>query len=130
MQAVLAVDGGNTKTLALVAALDGRVLGAARGGVGDIYNAEPEDGADGSAGAALANVERTVKAALDAGRVARSDLAVSVFNMAGADWPEDIAFWRDTMSERGYGRRVTAQNDALGILYAASPEATGISIVC
>jgi N-acetylglucosamine kinase-like BadF-type ATPase len=130
MQAVLAVDGGNTKTIALVAALDGRALGAARGGVGDIYNAEPEDGADGSAGAALVNVERTVKAALDAAHVARADLAVSVFNMAGADWPEDIAFWRDKMSERGYGQRVIAQNDALGVLYAASPDATGVAIVC
>ncbi len=39
MQCVLAVDGGNTKTIALVAALDGTILGAGRGGCGDIYNA-------------------------------------------------------------------------------------------
>ena len=41
MQCVLAVDGGNTKTIAIVAALDGTILGAGRGGCGDIYNARP-----------------------------------------------------------------------------------------
>jgi N-acetylglucosamine kinase-like BadF-type ATPase len=50
--------------------------------------------------------------------------------MAGADWPEDNAFWREAMSQRGYGREIIVQNDALGILYAASPDATGVSVVC
>src|SRR5205807_1808836 len=40
MESVLAVDGGNTKTIALVASLDGTILGAGRGGCGDIYAAE------------------------------------------------------------------------------------------
>src|SRR5581483_3054213 len=35
MQRVLAVDGGNTKTIALVATLEGDVLGAALGGCSD-----------------------------------------------------------------------------------------------
>src|SRR2546426_11971918 len=39
MHYVLGVDGGNTKTIALVASLDGAILGAGRGGCGDIYNA-------------------------------------------------------------------------------------------
>ena len=50
--------------------------------------------------------------------------------MAGADWPEDIAFWRDTMTERGMGEQVIAQNDALGVLYLGAPDAVGVSIVC
>jgi N-acetylglucosamine kinase-like BadF-type ATPase len=50
--------------------------------------------------------------------------------MAGADWPEDIAFWYDAMSLRHLGRHIISQNDALGILYAGSPDATGVSIVC
>jgi N-acetylglucosamine kinase-like BadF-type ATPase len=143
MHCVLAVDGGNTKTIALVAALDGAILGVGRGGCGDIYNAAPAasaadvDGVDGGArtaadpaSAALANVERSVVAALDAAQVARADLAVSVFNMAGADWPEDMAFWQEAMAARGFGRRIVVQNDALGVLYVGSPDATGVSIVC
>jgi N-acetylglucosamine kinase-like BadF-type ATPase len=71
MHAVLAVDGGNTKTIALVAALDGTILGAGHGGCSDIYNhsahAADESGhddgaaaANDSAAAALANAARTV----------------------------------------------------------------------
>ena len=132
MDCVLAVDGGNTKTIALVAALDGTVLGASRGGSSDIYNFRAAAGQDASDAAmgALANAERTVRAALDAAHVSPSDLAVAVFNMAGADWPEDIAFWRDAMAEHGFGRAIIAQNDALGVLYIASPDAIGVSIVC
>jgi len=129
MQCILAVDGGNTKTIALVAALDGTVLGIGRGGCSDMYNAEPTDGAADSAAAALANAEHAVWLALHAAGVSPTEIAVGVFNMAGADWPEDIQFWRDAMRERGMGREIIAQNDALGVLYAASPDATGVSIV-
>src|SRR5260370_20460546 len=129
MQCILAVDGGNTKTIALVAALDGTVLGIGRGGCSDRYNAEPADGAADSAAAALANAEHAVRLALHAAGVSPAEIAVGVFNMAGADWPEDIQFWREAMRERGMGREIIAQNDALGVLYAASPDATGVSLV-
>ncbi|HZC78693.1 MAG TPA: BadF/BadG/BcrA/BcrD ATPase family protein [Ktedonobacterales bacterium] len=125
MQCILAVDGGNTKTIAL----DGTVLGIGRGGCSDMYNAAPAGGAADSAAAALANAEHAVRLALHAAGVSPAEIAVGVFNMAGADWPEDIQFWRDAMRERGMGREIIAQNDALGVLYAASPEATGVSIV-
>src|SRR5437764_3190546 len=91
MQYVLGVDGGNTKTIALVAALDGTILGAGRGGCGDIYNAVitgtpwPDPAA-----AAIANIEYAVETALQAANVQPSDLVTAVFNMAGADWPEDF----------------------------------------
>lgn len=130
MQYVLAVDGGNTKTIALVATLDGTIIGAGLGGCADIYNAEPEDGSRDAASEALATVERTVMAALDAASVAPEEIAASVLNMAGADWPEDIAFWEHAMAERGLGRRILAQNDALGVLYVGSPDAVGVSVVC
>lgn len=129
MQCVLALDGGNTKTIAVVAALDGTILGVGRDGCSDIYNAVPADGASDSASAARANAERAADLALERAGVTPSDLLVGVYNMAGADWPEDIEFWRQAMAVRGFGRRVIAQNDALGVLYAASPDATGVSIV-
>jgi N-acetylglucosamine kinase-like BadF-type ATPase len=130
MRCVLAVDGGNSKTLALVATLDGAILSVERGGCGDIYNAVPSETAPDPTAAALENVERAVMAALLQAEVTPEDIVTSVFNMAGADWPEDIAFWRDTMAERGIGQRVIAQNDALGVLYLGAPDAVGVSIVC
>src|SRR5438105_4774145 len=57
MQCVLGVDGGNTKTVALVAALDGTILGAGRGGCGDIYNARPGTGSSSTVVAPLVGSE-------------------------------------------------------------------------
>ena len=59
MQYVLAVDGGNTKTIALVAALDGTILGAGRGGCGDIYNSRANLDWVDAAAEALTNIEYT-----------------------------------------------------------------------
>jgi N-acetylglucosamine kinase-like BadF-type ATPase len=129
MQYVLGVDGGNTKTIALVAALDGTILGAGRGGCGDIYNAEPGTEWPDSAAAAVANIEYAVLSALEAAQIKASDLLVGVFSMAGADWPEDFAYLQAAMEARGFGRTIFVQNDALGVLHAGSSDATGVSVV-
>src|SRR5215469_5291322 len=106
MQCVLGVDGGNTKTIALVAALDGTILGAGRGGCGDIYNAEAGTDWPDSAAAAIANIEYAVLSALQAAHVKASDLITAVFSMAGADWPEDFAYIEAAMEARGFGRTI------------------------
>ncbi len=129
MQYVLGVDGGNTKTIALVAAFDGTILGAGRGGCGDIYNADPGTDWPDSAAAAVANIEYAVQSALQAAQVEASDLVTGVFSMAGADWPEDFAYLRAAMEARGFGRTIFVQNDALGVLHAGSSDATGVSVV-
>ena len=130
MQCVLAVDGGNTKTIALVAALDGTILGAGRGGCSDIYNAHASTDWPDSATAAVANIEYAVVTALQAANVKASDLIASVFNMAGADWPEDFSFLHTSMEALGFGRTILIQNDALGVLHAGSLDNTGVSVVC
>lgn len=130
MQCVLAVDGGNTKTIALVASLDGTILGAGRGGCGDIYAAEAGTKWPDSAAAAVANIESAVRSALQAAQIDTSDLVTGVFNMAGADWPEDFVYLRTAMEARRYGATIRIQNDALGVLHAGSSDATGVSVVC
>jgi N-acetylglucosamine kinase-like BadF-type ATPase len=131
MQYVLGVDGGNTKTIAIVAALDGTILGTGRGGCGDIYNASIEgtDSLD-SASAAIANIEYAIEAALQAAQVKAADLVTAVFNMAGADWPEDFALLETEMKARGYGRGLTVQNDAMGVLHAGVADNVGVSVIC
>jgi N-acetylglucosamine kinase-like BadF-type ATPase len=122
MAYVLAVDGGNTKTVALVARHDGTVVGAGRGGCGDIYHA----GVD----AALAEVERAVRQALDACGALPTELSSGVFSMAGADWPEDFDLLERSMRNRCFGQTITVNNDALGALWAGSADATGVAVVC
>jgi len=130
MQCVLGVDGGNTKTIAIVAALDGTILGAGRGGCGDIYNGRASTNWEEAAAVAIANIEFAVKTALQAAQVEASDLITAVFNMAGADWPEDFAFIQAVMEQRGFGRTIFVQNDAMGVLHAGSSDDTGVSVVC
>jgi len=130
MQCVLAVDGGNTKTIALVATLDGTILGAGRGGCGDIYNAEGGTIWPDSAAAAVANIEYAVQSAMQAAQIQPADLVAAVFNMAGADWPEDFTYLQAEMEARSFGRTILVQNDALGVLHAGSSNNTGVSVVC
>jgi N-acetylglucosamine kinase-like BadF-type ATPase len=130
MECVLAVDGGNTKTIALVASFEGTILGVGRGGCGDIYNAGAGTDWQDSAAAAVANIEFVVQSALLAAQVKASDLVIGVFSMAGADWPEDFAYLQIAMEARGFGRTILIQNDALGVLHAGPADATGVSVVC
>lgn len=132
MDHVLGVDGGNTKTVALIAARDGTILGAGRGGCGDIYAAGDDTAiyGAGSPGAALREVDCVVAAALDGAGIEAEDLVAGAFSMAGADWPEDIAFLDDALRRRGLGRTTLVVNDALGALRAGSPDGTGVVVAC
>src|SRR6266480_728030 len=130
MESILAVDGGNTKTIALVASLDGTILGAGRGGCGDIYAAEAGTKWRDSAAAAVTNIEYAVRSALQSAQIDTSDLVTGVFNMAGADWPEDFVYLQTALGAHRFGRTIHIQNDALGVLHAGSSDATGVSVVC
>src|SRR5215216_3085967 len=108
MSYILGVDGGNTKTIALVAR---------------IY------GTGGPAGA-IAEIERAVLAALAAADVPAGVLAAGAFSLAGADWPEDFALFEGELRRLGFGRAITVVNDALGALWAGAPTGAGVSVVC
>src|SRR5215213_11289587 len=119
----LVVDGGNTKTIALVARMDGMIVGAGRGGCGDIY------GRAGAAGA-IVEIERAVLGALAAAGTTTSVLAAGAFSLAGADWPEDFALFEGELRQLGFGRAITVVNDALGALWAGARAGAAVSVVC
>lgn len=123
MNYVLGVDGGNTKTLALVARDDGVISGTGRAGCGDIYGAT-------SPAAAIGEIVRAVEAALTEAGIQRTELTASVFSLAGADWPEDFCLLEEAMRRRGYGRSLVVVNDAMGALRAGSPDGTGVVVAC
>jgi N-acetylglucosamine kinase-like BadF-type ATPase len=123
MSYVLGVDGGNTKTIALVARLDGVVVGAGRGGCGDIYGTVVTEGS-------IPEVECAVYEALAHADARPADILAGVFSMAGADWPEDFRFIEHAVRRQGFGRAITIVNDALGALRAGSPDGVGVSVVC
>jgi N-acetylglucosamine kinase-like BadF-type ATPase len=119
---VLAVDGGNTKTLAAIASADGRVLAAARGGQTDIYGV-------GSVDAAMTELFRLVDEALHRAGCSRGDLRVAVCSLAGADWPEDFEVLTARISAELPDVDVIVVNDAIGALRAGAPDWVGIAVV-
>ncbi len=120
---VLGVDGGNTKTIALVARLDGTIVGYGRGGCSDIYtNPDPA--------LPLSEAEKAVRAALHMAGIDAESLAVGAFSMAGADWPEDFTLVQAAMLSRGFGARVIVVNDAVGALWAGSLSGPAVVVAC
>ena len=119
---LLGVDGGNTKTVAVVAAADGTILGGARVlRTSDIYAVPPD--------AAVAIHHQVADAALASAGLGRDDRPVSAaFSLAGADWPEDIALLERRLRPRWPG--ATVVNDAIGALRAAVPSGPGVVVVC
>lgn len=130
MSYVLGVDGGNTKTIALLAQLDGTIVGSGRGGCGDIYAAGSPHYGSGCADVALSAVDDAIEAAFAHVGARPHDLLSGAFSMAGADWPEDYAYIHAAVSERGLGRTVTVVNDAIGALRAGSPDGAGVAVAC
>lgn len=119
---VLGVDGGNTKSVALVAAPDGTIRGAGRAlGIADIYQATSVD-------AAMDVLADAIAAALGQAGGDRRDIGPAAFSMAGADWPEDMKLIEGALAERGIGASRRVVNDAVGGLAGAIPTGPGVVV--
>jgi N-acetylglucosamine kinase-like BadF-type ATPase len=121
---LLGVDGGNTKTIALVARADGNIVGTGRAGCGDHYGlTTPEQ--------AYEEIAAAVRAALDAAGASVSDVVAGAFSLAGADWAEDIDVYAHEIRMR-LGARFPFRvvNDAIGALRGGTPDGVGVAIVC
>jgi N-acetylglucosamine kinase-like BadF-type ATPase len=120
---LLGVDGGATKTVAIVADASGRVLGAGRSGSSDIHAASEPD-------IAVDRVADAARQALAAAGVEGPGLTQAAFGLCGADWPEDMALYRDGLTQRlGLRRTPIVVNDALGALRVGTPDGVGVSLV-
>jgi N-acetylglucosamine kinase-like BadF-type ATPase len=121
-QLLLGVDGGATKTVALVADGSGQVLGAGRAGSSDIHSESPPQ--------AVGNVVASVLEALGAAQVKVADLGACVFGLCGADWPEDVAYYEAALRSRLTLRAVpTVTNDAFNSLRAGADDGVGVALV-
>lgn len=120
---LLGVDGGATKTVAIVADASGEVLGAGRDGSSDIHAVtDPAEAVD--------RVAAAVREAAASARIATPDLTSAVFSLCGADWPEDVDMYRRGLAERlalpGFP---AVTNDAIGALRAGTLDGVGVALV-
>lgn len=119
---LLGVDGGATKTVALVADGSGEVLGAGRAGSSDIHGESPSKAVD--------NVVASVLEALQAADTAAADLGTCVFGLCGADWPEDVAYYEAALrSQLSLTEVPTVTNDAFNSLRAGTDHGVGVAVV-
>lgn len=107
---VIGVDGGTTKTIALVADDQGHILSAARG-AGSNWAGEDVE-------IPMAVVSQTVQQALDAAGLRGAEIELGVFTLAGADWPEDHTRREAVLGQAGIARQVKVKNDSFGGLRA------------
>lgn len=118
----LALDAGNSKTVAVVTDATGAVLGRARGGRGDMYNAA-------SVEAASEAVLGTATRAMAEAGVSAAQIRAAAFRIAGVDWPEDETWWRDRITAGLPGlQAVDVANDGVASLRLGSLDGVGLSI--
>lgn len=118
---VLGVDGGATKTDALLVDADGNVLGAGSSS-GSNWEVVGLEGA-------CAAVRAAVDGALDAATVGMDAIDAAALALAGCDWPSDHDRLVGALAPLGLRGAVSIVNDTVGALRAGTDDSFGIASV-
>jgi len=122
--AVLAIDGGNSKTDMALVGWDGTLLAAVRG-----PGASHEDyGIDG----ALSRLGDLIRLVAERAGVAGAGLVAPHISacLAGADLPEEEAALTAALASGGWSESTVAVNDTFAILRGGVDEPGGVAVVC
>lgn len=122
--AILAVDGGNSKTDVALVAADGRLLAAVRGPTTSHQQVGLDVGADRMA--ALVREARSLGGIADGAGSAE----VAVYALAGADTPSDERRLTRALKARGLALEGIVLNDAFAPLRAGAEDGWGVALIC
>jgi N-acetylglucosamine kinase-like BadF-type ATPase len=117
---VLGVDGGTTKTIALIADLNGNILGVSRGEGCNWTGSDVE--------IPMSVAICVAKEAQQQANVLPQNVCLGMFALAGADWPEDHQRRTDVLGEANIARRIMVKNDAFCGLRAGTRLPYGVVI--
>jgi N-acetylglucosamine kinase-like BadF-type ATPase len=119
--AVVAVDGGNSKTDLALVSRRGDLLALVRGPTVSHQQVPIEQG--------MTRLRKLHERALaDAGIPAGS--LIGSFCLAGADFAPDVALLRRAIAATGVAEHVIVRNDAFAAIRAGAPSGWGIGVVC
>ena len=118
----LGVDGGGSRTRALLCDGQGAVLGAGKGPPSN-YHAVGVDGAVGAVAAAVA------EAAAQAGLDPQPPMRAACFGLAGVNRPVDQETLTRALGQRGFAPTIQVVNDVELVLAAGTGDAWGIALV-
>jgi N-acetylglucosamine kinase-like BadF-type ATPase len=116
--AVIAVDGGASKTHLALVARKGELLELVRGPASSPQNLGLEQ--------ALAVLERLFA---EAGAVA-GEAELAQLNMSGVDFASEERELRDAIEARNWARRTVVDNDTFAVLRAGTERGWGVAVVC
>ncbi len=118
---VLGIDAGGSKTLALAADLDGRILGRGQTGPSNLHSA----GLQSAQGA----MNEAVRRALAEAYVDAAQVRAVCIGAAGADRPDDRAVWSAWAQQTFPDASQAITNDALIVLAAGTPAGWGLVVI-
>jgi len=118
---VLGIDGGGTKTTALLADGEGRILGRGFAGSSNYHTI-------GLAAAGEALLEGIRAAFAEAGEALRP-VAAACLGLAGVDRPEDRELIRAWAREARVAEEVLVVNDGAIVLAAGTPDNWGVAVI-
>jgi N-acetylglucosamine kinase-like BadF-type ATPase len=123
--AVLAVDGGNSKTDVALVDSDGRLLAFVRGPTTSHQAVSLEAGID-----RLTELvsDAATRAGLDP--ASRPVARIGVHAIAGADYPRDVRLLERALAGTGLTPEVVVVNDTIGALWAGTTAGWGIALIC
>ncbi len=110
MSIYLGIDGGNSKTHALIVTMEGKVLGFGASGGSDFQEVGIEE-------ARLA-WSKAINEALDQANLPLDQLRFGCFCLAGADLPEDYELLYQTAEQLMHPVKVVVKNDTIAALRA------------
>jgi N-acetylglucosamine kinase-like BadF-type ATPase len=122
MRYALGVDGGASKTAALVVEETGKVLGLGHAGTGNHQVS--------GLGPALQEIDRAVRGALKQANKQSRDIEVGCFCLAGADLPEDYAMLQREVNDLSLVQSVIIKNDTMAALRSGLTDSWGVVVVC
>lgn len=114
---VLGVDGGGTKTDAVIADQDGKILASASNGGANWERMGIEK--------ALNSLEELVNTVAIQAAIKTSEIDSATFAIAGVDWPDDVKLYLPIAARLGI-KKIKIINDSFAALYAGSDSLEGI----
>lgn len=116
-KAILGIDGGGTKTHAILVDLDGKILATAANGGANWERIGIE--------AVGKSLDELINEALSSAKISREDIVASTLALAGIDWAEDEALFAPVTQGLGLSGRCTFVNDSVAALFAGIPDGIG-----
>jgi len=116
-KAILGIDGGGTKTHAIVVDLDGKILATAANGGANWERIGIE--------AVGKSLDELINSVLSTARISREDIVASTLALAGIDWPEDENLFAPVIQGLGLSGKCALVNDSVAALFAGIPDGIG-----